>query len=178
MNIVPGDLLLDSSKIMPFLFLLKCYLPSKYEIQKQHASNSKPWGTAMNIIQINSDWHFGKSPLEVKKGAFLKHFTSAKIVRSKTTFIIQKVKRRKVWSQKNGSHYHLINYRRNFNIWHCFSLWMRWLWSTWFNIWSHYSVTKQFFILFLKIWRDRTASGKVFLQNWRWAFLPIWRHSV
>ena len=104
MNIVPGDLLLDSSKIVPYLLPLNCYLPSKYDIQKQHASNSKPWGTAMNIIQINSDWHFGKSPLEVKKGAFLKHFTSAKVVRSKTTIIVQKVKHRRVWSQKNGSH--------------------------------------------------------------------------
>lgn len=96
MNIVPGDLLLDSSKIVPFLFPLKCYLPSKYDTPKQHANNSKPWGTAMNIIQINSDLHIGKSPLEVKKGAFLKHFTSAKLVGSKTTFIIQKVKRRRV----------------------------------------------------------------------------------
>lgn len=86
---------LTHPKSCPSLFPLKCYLPSKYDTQKQHASNSKPWGTAMNIIQIrNSDLHFGKSPPE--EGAFLKHFTSAKIVENETTFIIQKVKHRRV----------------------------------------------------------------------------------
>lgn len=107
MNIVPGDLLLDSSKIVPFLLQLKCYLPSKYDIWKQHASNSRPWGTAINIIQINSDWRFGKSPLEVRKGTFLKHFSSAKIARSKTTFIIQEVKCQESLKPEKWQPYHL-----------------------------------------------------------------------
>ena len=104
MNVVPGDLLLDSSKIMPFPLQLKCYLPSKYDIQKQHASNSRPWGTAMNIIQINSEWHFGKSPLEVRKGTFSKHLNSAKIVGVKPHLSHRRQSARGLWSQKNGSH--------------------------------------------------------------------------